>query len=142
MPYADSAQQREYQRRWITQRRADWIAEHGPCVDCGTWDSLEVDHADAKTKVSHRVWSWSAPRREAELAKCVVRCQPCHAKKTLIAREHPYGEAVTRALLTEEAVREIRVSELSRKALAVKFGVSPNTIKSARQRQSWKDVVA
>lgn len=82
MPYVDPDQQREYQRRHIAQRRADWLAKNGPCVRCGSWDDLEVDHKDRTKKVSHNVWSWSAVRREAELAKCQVLCHPCHVDKT------------------------------------------------------------
>lgn len=140
MPYADPEEQRGYQRAWIAARRESWISEHGPCTDCKGWYDLQVDHKDAATKVSHRVWSWAAARREAELAKCVVRCRLCHVKKTAAAKEHPRGEAHRCALLTVDAVRFIRASTLPRKALAARFGVSPNTIKSVRQRQSWKDV--
>ena len=82
MPYRDPVRQREFQNRWMKQRRLDWLAEHGPCVDCGTWDDLEVDHVDPATKVAHRVWSWSLVRREAELAKCVARCHSCHDEKS------------------------------------------------------------
>lgn len=88
MPYADPERQREYQRRWKAERRAKWIRENGPCIDCGTWEKLEIDHADASTKTSHRIWSWSKVRREAELVKCVVRCDPCHQVKSL-AQDNP-----------------------------------------------------
>jgi 5-methylcytosine-specific restriction endonuclease McrA len=52
-------------------------------VQCGeTERPFEIDHIDPKTKVSHRIWSWSAERREAELAKCQLLCVDCHYKKT------------------------------------------------------------
>lgn len=73
---------REYMRQWIAKRRADWIALNGPCAECGSSDSLQVDHVDPATKLSHRVWSWAAERREGELAKCQVLCEPCHVAKT------------------------------------------------------------
>jgi hypothetical protein len=82
MPYADRERQREYQLRYLLRRREQWIDENGPCKDCGSDDRLEVDHVDRHTKVSHRVWSWSAERRSKELAKCVVRCFNCHREKT------------------------------------------------------------
>jgi hypothetical protein len=82
VPYKDPVRQRQYQTEWCRRRRRAWLAEHGPCVDCGTWDDLEVDHVDPSIKVSHRVWSWARARRDAELAKCVARCFPCHGKKT------------------------------------------------------------
>lgn len=81
MPYADPERQREYQRKRIAQRRAEWL-EGKSCAVCGGTENLQVDHIDGKTKISHRVWSWSAPRREAELAKCQVLCQPHHHEKT------------------------------------------------------------
>lgn len=72
---------RAYQREWIRQRRARWLAENGPCQFCGSIDRLEVDHIDPALKISHNLWSWSAPRREAELAKCRVLCYSCHKKR-------------------------------------------------------------
>lgn len=90
MPYADPDAQRAYQAHWLAQRRADWIAENGPCQGCGTWEDLQVDHRDRTEKVSHRVWSWSAARRLAELAKCQVLCAPCHWAKT-VGEVHPHA---------------------------------------------------
>lgn len=82
MSYADPARQREYVRRWVAERRAAWLAEHGPCARCGATERLEVDHIDPAQKVSHRVWSWSRLKREAELLKCQVLCEDCHKLKT------------------------------------------------------------
>ena len=84
-------QKRDYQRRWLKARRDAWLKEHGPCVDCGSWENLQVDHIDPKQKVSHRVWSWSQQRRDEELSKCVVRCQSDHQKKTT-AESYPVRE--------------------------------------------------
>lgn len=82
MPYKDRSRQREYQKRWLAGRREAWLRQHGPCVRCGSSERLEVDHVDPEQKVSHRIWSWSKPRMEAELAKCQVLCRPCHVEKT------------------------------------------------------------
>lgn len=82
MPYADPAQQREYQRQWIAGRRAEWLAGKS-CVICGSQEDLQVDHIDPAKKLSHRVWSWSIEKRDAELAKCQVLCRPHHQEKTL-----------------------------------------------------------
>lgn len=82
MPYADRQKQVEYQRQWVAKRRAEWLAENGPCVRCGSAESIEIDHKDAFEKVSHRIWSWSKEKRDAELAKCQVLCRPCHHTKT------------------------------------------------------------
>lgn len=82
-----TAYMKAYQRRWYREvmkvRRETWFAENGPCVDCGSWDKLELDHVDPSTKENHAVWSWAESRRIAELAKCRPRCKPCHLKKTI-----------------------------------------------------------
>ncbi len=72
---------RQYQRKWMTARRAEWFADKF-CVDCGSKEKLELDHVDRKLKVTHNVWSWAKIRREEELAKCVTRCKICHAKRS------------------------------------------------------------
>lgn len=135
MPYSDSEKQREYQREWIARRRAEWVKSNGPCADCGTWEDLEIDHVDASTKVTHRVWSWSRRRREEELAKCVVRCGPCHDIKTTTNGERHWG-----VRLTNSDVLAIRASTATLRDLAKQYGVSPSTIYYARSGQSWKHI--
>lgn len=66
----------------VRARRVKWLEENGPCVKCGSDENLEVDHIDPSEKTSHRIWSWSDERREAELKKCQVLCRECHEKKT------------------------------------------------------------
>lgn len=105
MPMATREAQREYQRKWMAERRAAWFRSRR-CVDCGTDEDLELDHADPTQKTSHRVWSWSKERREAELSKCVARCESCHARKS--GREAVWGERHGKALATTEQVVEIR----------------------------------
>lgn len=82
MPYADKAQRAAYQVEWMSRRRLAWLAENGPCANCGSTEDLEVDHVDPAQKVSHRVWSWSEARRQGELAKCQALCRTCHHRKT------------------------------------------------------------
>lgn len=138
MPYADIDRQREYQRKWMARRRAGWIAVNGPCTDCGSWADLQIDHVDASTKVSHRIWSWAEHRRTAELAKCVARCNPCHRKKTVAAGETPHGERNAHAKLAAHEVIAIRQSPLSARDMARLFGVHRNTILALRNGRSWK----
>lgn len=105
MGYKDPEKQKQYQARWWKNRHAlrkRWFAEHGPCVDCGTWERLEVDHKESGTKIGHSVWTWSKDRRNAELAKCVPRCRSCHQLKTIRCQENPAQ------VLTEHDVRQIR----------------------------------
>ena len=73
--------QNEYQRQWIARRRADYFTGKS-CSKCGSTENLELDHIDPEGKVDHRIWSWSAVRRDEELAKCQVLCQACHEAKT------------------------------------------------------------
>lgn len=128
MPYKNPDDQREYQRLWRARRRSDWLSENGPCVRCGSWEDLEVDHTDRTKKVAHNVWSWSPARREAELAKCQILCHPCHVEKTwkedFLPRQHGtdamYGKGKCRCLPCREA-RSIakKANRQRRKALGL-----------------------
>ena len=138
MPYKDPERQREYMRQWVANRRAEWFKDKS-CVECGNTKDLELDHLDPKIKVTHRIWSWSAERREIELAKCRALCTECHKKKT--AREHPKGIDNWMAKLTEEQVREIRSSEVGHRPLARVYNISEKTIRAIRKGQTWGSVV-
>ena len=138
MPYADPDQKRRYQREWKSARRAAWLAEHGPCIDCGTWDGLEVDHVDASLKVTHSVWSWSQARRDIELAKCVVRCKPCHLRKGSEAGDTSQnGRRNGQVKITEDDVRAIRASGKSDRVLAREFGLSRGYVWKIKNRWKW-----
>lgn len=139
MPYKDPERQREYARKWMAARRAAWIGANGPCADCGSWENPEVDHVDPATKVTHNVWSWSALRREAELAKCVVRCTDCHKKKSA-GEKHNAGEANPAAKLTEAGVLLIRGSSRSLRSLATELGVDYTLVWQVRQRKVWQHI--
>lgn len=82
MPYKDKTKHNAYMLQWISQRRCNWFAANGPCVECGSVENLELDHIDPNKKVSHRIWSWSKKRRDEEIAKCQVLCRSCHTHKT------------------------------------------------------------
>jgi hypothetical protein len=135
MPYADPARQREFQARWIAQRRAEWFAGK-TCSDCGTPDDLHLDHRDPKLKVSHRIWSWSRARREVELAKCVARCEPCHLIKTRAG-----GETITAAVVDPELVEEIRsryaAGGITQTALGKQYGIGQQAISKIVLGQRW-----
>lgn len=96
MPFKDKDAQLEYQRQWMARRRAEYF-KGKTCVSCGSDKDLELDHIDPEQKVSHKIWSWSATRRIAELAKCQVLCQECHMEKTDTQRPNkpvPHGGGV------------------------------------------------
>lgn len=145
MPYKDPELQRTYQSAWLRRRRNEWLLANGPCIDCGSWDELEVDHVDAKAKVSHRVWSWTLLKRQAELLKCVVRCATCHATKTKAAKEYKVscGERNGSSKLTEDLVRELRKAHaqgFSFKELAQRTGTDSWTISKACRGITWKHI--
>lgn len=73
---------RAYQREWVAKRRAEYFADKC-CARCSSTENMELDHIDPRQKVSNSIWSWSAERRNIELAKCQILCRPCHVKKTV-----------------------------------------------------------
>jgi 5-methylcytosine-specific restriction endonuclease McrA len=137
MGYSDPEMQKKYNREWYARRRASWFANRS-CVDCGAADDLQLDHVDPSQKVSHRVWSWSQARREAELAKCVARCGDCHLKKTLLGRENG------NARLTEDQIRGIyrrhKLDGATMRAVAAEFGVSSSTVSNICTGKRWKSL--
>lgn len=78
--YKDPKKQSNYMRIWMQNRRTAWFADKC-CVKCKSTERLELDHLVPKDKVSHRIWSWSADRRQEELNKCQVLCRKCHIAK-------------------------------------------------------------
>lgn len=86
--------QREYQRRYVASRRATYLADKC-CVECGSTENLEIDHIDPDQKISHRIWSWSDKRLQAELAKTQVLCNTHHKMKTFgwQSEEQPHGRS-------------------------------------------------
>jgi hypothetical protein len=95
MGYKDKEKRKEYARKWVAARRKEWFDKHGPCIDCGSWENLELDHIDPKKKITHKVWSWSAERRKEETDKCVARCEKCHLARTKVQ---------LRELMTKETI--------------------------------------
>lgn len=79
----DRAKCRRWQNANINIIKVAWFTEHGPCVYCGSWKNLEVDHIDPtlKTIPSYKLWHVSQQRRNKELENCQVLCGICHKKK-------------------------------------------------------------
>jgi 5-methylcytosine-specific restriction endonuclease McrA len=92
MPISDPEARREYQKKLIANRRAEYF-EDKVCVVCGSTENLELDHIDSSQKVEHRIWSWSAERRQVELDKCQILCLKHHQEKT--RRDNPYTHGIT-----------------------------------------------
>lgn len=137
---------RLYQKQWMHNRRQYWLNENGPCIDCGSWEALEVDHIISSSKEFEISGLWSRKKevREFELAKCVVRCQPCHVVKTKNNNEKVHGEKFWSAILTEIEVVKIRneheFGHISRKELQFKYNVSKSTIRDIINRKTWRSV--
>lgn len=104
MPIANLEERRAYNRQWIRSRREAWFNENGPCVRCGSNEQLELDHIDPALKISHQIWSWSAPRRMAELSKCQILCHNCHLNKTRTDRKRNIKHGMD-ATYTRQACR-------------------------------------
>lgn len=138
MPYKDLNIQREYQNRWVQNRRLEWLKENGPCVDCGGIENLQVDHVDPTQKITHRIWSWSKERRDKELLKCLVRCKECHVEK---GRRNGDNFNLINAVLTEDLVKEIKhllsTSKLTQVEIGEKFGVDHSTVSLIHRKKSW-----
>ena len=140
LPYTDPEKKREYDRKWVANRRREFF-EDKSCVDCDSREGLELDHVDPAEKVTHRVWSWSQDRRDAELAKCVVRCGSCHDKKS--AGEHAKGVNNGRSKVNPDQVREIRervAAGESAASVARSFGIQKSTTNDIVHRRTWSDV--
>lgn len=121
-------------RLWIAQRRADWFAGKS-CLRCGT--DLQLDHIDSEQKVDHRIWSWSAERREVELAKCQVLCEPCHKWKTEACDENRKHR-----LLDDGDVQAIRAMghRMTQVELGHLFGVHRTTIQAILYGETYRMV--
>lgn len=141
MPYADSEQKRRSQRERVTRRRFEWFSGKS-CIRCGSNEDLRLDHIDPSTKIDHKVWSWSQERRDAELAKCQVLCQPCHIWKTVSCEESVFrGQDNGRTKLDETTVLTIRrlyvTGEVTQRQLAAHYGVSLPTINELLCGKTW-----
>jgi len=128
-------------------RRDAWFRENGPCIACGSWDNLQVDHKNPSEKDpalrkqgSGNIWYWPEVRRIAELSKCVVRCYNCHIIKS--KSEHAVGENNGSSKLTKEDVMVIRksysVGNRTQHVLAREYGVSRSAINEIINRRTWK----
>lgn len=132
MPFKDKTAQRKYQCEWMAKRRRQWFEENGPCR-CGSWTELQLDHIDESTKVSHKIWSWSNRRREAELEKCQVLCRNCHERKTGVfnSRRSRHVARPSRRLSPEQIGMAVVmvISGLSFRETGRRLGVCHETVK-------------
>lgn len=126
-------------------RRDAWFADKY-CESCGSLTDLELDHIDPTMKVSHRIWSWSEERRDAEVAKCQVLCHTCHLKKNhdQLDITQQRGTDHHAAKLTDGQVLEIRSmyssGAYSYRRLGVMFNVDFSLIGYIVRREKWQHI--
>lgn len=95
MPYGDKKKQKEYQKNWHRERRANWVtSKGGRCTFCNSTKKIQVDHIDPilkprdkngqKPRCGSRVWSRGNNDREEELKNCQILCWECHKKKSQV----------------------------------------------------------
>lgn len=151
MPMKTKELQREYQRKWIAQRRANFFADKY-CVWvlpdeslCGSQEKLELDHIDASNKINNSIWSWSEERRSKEIEKCQVLCHTHHLEKTHINRESARGSKHGNSKFTDELIREIR-SKYARgnctyRSLAKEYNTCFQNISDIITKRTWKEII-
>jgi hypothetical protein len=80
--------ERGIERRLANRAYVIGIREAGSCVDCGDrcepGKPLEFDHVIPNTKfrIVTDMLSYSGVRLDAEIGKCVLRCNGCHIERT------------------------------------------------------------
>jgi len=153
MSYKNIEEQREYQRKWIAKRRAEYFSDKC-CAECSSNKELELHHIDPTKKIAHNIWSWSKEKREKEISKCKVLCRWCHIDDHVRKRNNPFtrkffhleskilGENGPAAKLTEDEVRQIRklyaTGNYTQTNLSNLFGVSPPQISKIINFKHWK----
>ena len=141
MGHTAETRKRAYEK--IKQCRNRWFQAHGPCVLCGSWEKLELDHIDPSTKVSHRVWSWSENRRAEELLKCQILCEACHMSKTReqLKLENTGIPCYGRRKISDEEIvcaKKLRAEGLLLREVATFFNVSASTLSVLTRRSTLK----
>ena len=136
---ATKEEQREYQRKWVAKRRADFFADK-ECIRCGSHEDLELDHVDPSQKISHNIWSWSEHRRLTEIAKCQILCHDCHVTKSQENGDVARGERSGKNILTETqvwAIRDRLISGDRQVDIAKDFGVTKTAVYDILHGRSW-----
>jgi hypothetical protein len=138
---------RKYQAEWRKSRRQQWIDAKGPCKQCGSNESLEIDHINPDDKQYHtrELWSRSAAIRDAELAKCQVLCWSCHQAKTKEEhRERFFGKPnfSARTIPDEKylMVQKLVKSGMSERKACGLVGMCRGTYSSIKNRGHRKEV--
>lgn len=141
MPIKDIQKRREYQLEWLRRRREDWFRENGPCVECGSWNNLELHHRNPDEKVTHKIWNWSEQRRREELEKCDPLCQTCHRAETNEQNRARFlGVPSPLRKMSEQTIASIlHLIDLgfSERTIAPAFGIARSTLSHMRLGYSY-----
>lgn len=76
--------------RYVRNRAAAIELLGGRCADCATTENLQFDHIIAGSKkyeISVLLTGYAQATLLSELAKCALRCKPCHDAKTVASGE-------------------------------------------------------
>lgn len=87
------------------------------------------------------MWSWSLPRRETELAKCVARCKTCHKIKS--RDEVARGLVNGMSKLNNEKVWDIRLRVIhgeSYRSIAKVYDVDFSLVGYIARREIWRHI--
>jgi predicted XRE-type DNA-binding protein len=123
----------------IKLRRNAWLLANGPCKKCSSWEQLEMDHIDPKTKNRKesrysKLWKLKESRRNIELAKCQVLCYNCHNEKSRKEKEEriKYDDAIVLEVFN------LKTKGLTQKKISEKLGISQQLISLWIQGKSRK----
>jgi hypothetical protein len=145
MPIRDVEKRRTYQLAWSKARREKWFKENGPCIDCGSWEFLELDHVDPSQKTSHRIWTWAESRRLEELSKCVARCKVCHRKKSNEYNSLKFKDVPSklRMLSRDEvlSIRRLMSMGYPQRTIAPAFGVHRSVVAHISTGYAYAEIV-
>lgn len=141
--------------------KVDKIAGHGPQGDCWLYTGTVMNNGYGELRFNgqklyaHRV-AYEAAFGSISAGMCV--CHSCDVKlcvnpahyflgtdaenhdDCVSKKRHAFGARNGQAKLTDEAVAQIRASDMSGKELARTYGVSVATISEVRNSKMWRHV--
>ena len=131
----------------MKDRRQEWLLANGPCVECGYWNELEVDHIDPRDKKMNPALLWSLspanPKRIAELAKCQVMCRIHHQEKTraYLGSRFSGTKAPTAALTDTQLtlVRSLLANGIRGSDIAKQVGVSKFVVSRVKLGKAYSN---
>lgn len=77
MPYKDKEKQREFQKLWMRQRRAEYLKDKC-CALCQSTEELGLLRKEVyRQKRISGIWGARAKKKELALENCIVLCHEC-----------------------------------------------------------------